>query len=246
MVVTSMFILFSIALVGSLVSNRKCHFEFQSGRWISWRFTWEIFLVYFSQGRYRLVGMLITWVQNQSVNPILMWVSGPVVAGYFSMARLLIMPIAVMNQGLINSTTPELRRIFESSGVIELYERIIKYNLVNIALSSLYLFPLGILHFTGVLNSFIPDYDNIKWYLLIWAMTTLVTMYRGWHGQFFVVSLQFQFLMRVSVIALLVSMTGMVIVSFLLGNIHLALLFIIFGEFVTISLFSRRRMVMYR
>jgi len=66
-------------------------------------------------------------------------------------------------------------------------------------------------------------------------------MYRFWIGQYFVVSMQFRFMMYVGCVAWVVSLTGMIITGYWLGNIHLALLFVIAGELVTICFFLRKR-----
>jgi len=238
-VVASMYFLFIVALVASLLSNLRCQEEYLSAQWISWRYVYQVLVSFFDQGRFRLVGMLITWLQNQSMNPFLMWISGPLVAGFFSMARLLVMPMAVVNQGLTNSTTPELRRVFQSDGCGPLKASIKRYNRLNQGLSVVYLVVLLVAHFSGLLERFVPSYEHVRWFLLIWVVTLLVTMYRYWLGQLFVVRMQFRFLMQVSIAALAVSMTGMVAVGLLVGNVHLALAFVVIGELVTIGLFMR-------
>ena len=238
-VVASMYFLFTVALVASLLSNLRCQEEYLSAQWISWGYVYQVLVSFFDQGRFRLVGMLITWLQNQSMNPFLMWISGPLVAGFFSMARLLVMPMAVVNQGLTNSTTPELRRVFQSDGTGPLKASIKRYNRLNQGLSVVYLVVLLVAHFSGLLERFVPSYEHVRWFLLIWVVTLLVTMYRYWLGQLFVVRMQFRFLMQVSIAALAVSMTGMVAVGLLVGNVHLALAFVVIGELVTIGLFMR-------
>lgn len=240
-IVASMYYLFSVGLLISLLSNRWCQREFSNAQWLGWTAVRELVIVYFAQGRYRLTGMLITWAQNQSMNPILMWLSGPLVAGFFSMARLMVMPMAVVNQGLTNSTTPQLRRIYQNEGAGELLKAISRYNLLNLGFSALYLVALAAAHVGGLLHEFVPDYDEVKWYLLIWIVTLLVTMYRYWLGQFHVVSMQFRFMMNVSALALFVSMSGMLGIGVVWGNVHLALMFIVVGELLTIALFNNRR-----
>ncbi len=236
-VVSATYSFFSAALFISLLSNSRCLQECRSAEWISWQHTGTVLVGFFDQGRFRIVGMLITWLQNQSMNPFLMLVSGPLVAGFFSMARLLVMPMAVINQGLTNSTTPQLRRVFQAEGSPRLKAAIARYNRLNLGLSTAYLLVLGSAHASGLLERYVPSYDEVQWFLLIWIVTLLVTMYRYWLGQLFVVRLQFRFLMQVSIAALVVSMTGMVGVGYFLGNIYLALGFIVLGELFTIALF---------
>lgn len=238
-VVAAIYAVFSAALLVSLLSNRKCREECLQGEWVSWAHVLDVLKSYFEQGRFRLVGMLVTWAQNQSMNPILMWLGGPLIAGYFSMARLIVMPMAVVNHGLTNSTTAELRRIYEATGSDDLHRSIAHYSRLNFLLAAAYLLLLFVAHITGLLERFIPEYGAVKWYLLIWIATLLVTMYRHWLTQFFVVSMQFRFLMNVSIAALAVSMTGMISTGYFLENVYLALVFVIVGELLSIILFKR-------
>jgi len=239
--VSAVFLVFSSSLAISVLSNRICLNDTRDAQWLGWRYVWSIFVQYFSQSRYRLVGLFVTWTQNQSMNPFLMWVSGPLAAGYFSLARLLVMPMAVINQGLVNSSTPTLRRIFKNETLDNLVRKISSLNRRNLAFSALYLAALCGAHFSGLLDRFVPDYNEVKLYLLIWIATLLIGMYRFWIGQYFVVSMQFRFMMYVGCVAWVVSLTGMIITGYWLGNIHLALLFVIAGELVTICFFLRKR-----
>lgn len=238
-VVASMYGVFGTAFFISLISNRQCHRAFREGEWVSWVHVMTILKSYFAEGRFRLVGMLVTWAQNQSMNPVLMWLGGPLVAGYFSMARLMVMPMAVVNHGLTNSTTSELRRCYEASGAGDLHKGIARYMKLNFMMAALYCIALMLAHATGALNQFVPEYEFVKWFLAIWVVTLLVTMYRHWLTQFFIVSMQFRFLMNVSIAALAVSMSGMISTGYFLENVHVALVFVIVGELLTIVLFKR-------
>ena len=230
----------SFALLVSLCSNRVCQRAVLSARWLGWRYIATVLSDYFDQGRFRIIGLVVTWLQNQSMNPFLMWIGGPLVAGYFSLARLIVMPMAVVNQGLTASTTPRLRRTFQAKGIHELTHSIRRLSLLNLVFSCLYIAILVIAHFSGLLDRFVPEYKQVRWFLLIWIATLLVTMNRFWIGQYFVVSMQFRFMMYVGICALAVSLTGMVGVGYALGNVYIALLFVIVGELVTIAMFVHR------
>ena len=239
-VVAAMYAMFSVALLVSLASNRQCHKECAEGEWVSWAHVLMVLKTFFEEGRFRLVGMMVTWAQNQSMNPVLMWLGGPLIAGYFSMARLMIMPMAVVNNGLTNSTTPELRRFYQASGAGELKRGIDRYMRLNFLLALVYLVVLFFAHVSGLLSEFVPEYESVKWFLLIWIVTLLVTMYRHWLTQFFVVSMRFRFLMNISIAALAVSMSGMIGAGYFLENVYLALIFVIVGELLSIYLFKRQ------
>ena len=240
-VVALVYFSISFALLVCLCSNRVCQRAVLNARWLGWRYVATVLSDYFDQGRFRLIGLAVTWLQNQSMNPFLMWIGGPLVAGYFSLARLMVMPMAVVNQGLTASTTPSLRRTFQAKGVHELTRSIRRLSLLNLVFSCLYITILAIGHFSGLFDRFVPEYEQVRWFLLIWIATLLVTMNRFWIGQYFVVSMQFRFMMYVGICALAVSLTGMIGVGYALGNVYLALLFVIVGELVTIAMFINRR-----
>ena len=239
--VSEVYLLFCLCLVISLASNRRARQVLLSATWTGWRAAFGVFRRFFKQGRFSLIGMLVTWLQNQSMNPFLMLVSGPLLAGYFSLGRLLIMPISVISQGLVNSTTPSLRRIFKRDGPYPLRARINSLIYKTLAVSLAYLALLGVAHVSGLLDHFVPDYEEVQWFLVLWILMVHASTYRFWHGQFFVVSMRFRYLLGVGLVALAVSMSGMVIVGIGLGNVKAALLFVVLGELVTIALFHRER-----
>ena len=239
--VADVYLLFSLCLAISLASNRRCRQTLLAVDWPGWRASWAVFLRFFQQGRFSLIGMLVTWVQNQSMNPFLMAVSGPLVAGYFSLGRLLVMPMAVVSQGLVNSTTPGLRRVFKNEGAAPLRRRILSLINKNLAFALAYVTLVAIAHVSGLLERFVPDYAEVKWYLLLWILMLVSSMYRFWNGQFFVVSMRFRFLLGVGIAALVVSMSGMLTLGIGFGNVKAALLFVVVGELVSIALFLRER-----
>ncbi len=239
--VSQVYLLFSACLALSLLSNRRCHQALRSVGWKGWHNARTVFLRFFEQGRFSLIGMFVTWVQNQSMNPFLVLVSGPLVAGYFSLARLLVMPMAVVSQGLVNSTTPGLRRIFQKEGTARACVRIGSLLNKNLMFSIAYIALLFIAHFSGLLDRFVPDYVEVQWFLVLWIMMLISSMYRFWNGQLFVVSMRFRFLLNVGVAALFVSLSGMLLLGIGFDNVKGALLFVVVGELVSIALFRRER-----
>jgi len=65
--VSAVFLVFSSSLAISVLSNRICLNDTRDAQWLGWRYVWSIFVQYFSQSRYRLVGLFVTWTQNQSM-----------------------------------------------------------------------------------------------------------------------------------------------------------------------------------
>ena len=196
---------------------------------------------YFEHARFGLVGMLVTWLQNQSMNPFLMLAGGATVAGHFSLARLLVMPVAVVSQGLVNSSTPRLRRAFERDGADAVEARAKSMRRANLFVWLGWSLALLVADATGLAARFVPDYAEVRHFLVLWVAMLLASLYRFWTGQLFVVAMRFRFLLRVGLVATAVSVTGMLVVGLGLDAIRAALWFAVLGELVTIALFARGR-----
>lgn len=238
-VVPAIYAAFSLSLLISLIANKLCQTAIIKSQWRGWSNTVSVFNNYFEQGRFSLIGMSIAWAQNQSINPFLMFVSGPTIAGYFSLARLIIMPMSVINQGLINSSTPTLRRTFKTNGLVPMYRKINVFLIKTLAFSFVYIVALLVGHFTGLFHRYIPEYSHVKWFLLLWVILILSSIYRIWHGQFFVVSIQFKLLLRISIIAFSVTVTGLLIFGLGLNLLYIGLYSVIVGELVAIALYMK-------
>lgn len=240
-VVEAAYVALSISLLVSLTCNRLCLKSLSNAQWLNWGHALQVLKGYFQQGRFSLLGMSITWAQNQSMNPFLMLISGPTVAGYFSVGRLLVMPMAVVSQGLVNSSTPTLRRLYKSGGTAELPGKINSYLKKTSLFSALYIAALVVGHLTGLLPRFVPDYGQVQWFLLVWIALVSCSIFRFWRGQYFVVSMEFKFLLNVSIIALLVTVSGMLLFGLGLNSIQLALMSVIAGELTAITLYHRKQ-----
>ncbi|MGQ7846327.1 lipopolysaccharide biosynthesis protein [Granulosicoccus sp. 3-233] len=240
-VVEAAYAALSVSLIISLSSNMLCLRSLRDAQWQGRHYVIQVLSGFFKQGRFSLLGMGITWAQNQSMNPFLMLISGPTVAGYFSLGRLLIMPMAVVSQGLVNSSTPTLRRLYHESGITRLMPRIHTYLVKTTLFSALYISTLALAHFSGLLQRHVPDYQQVQWFLLVWIILASCSIVRFWHGQFFVVSMEFRFLMRVSIISLVVTATGMLMFGVGFKSIQLALLSVIAGELVALVIYNRKQ-----
>ncbi|CAN0486268.1 unnamed protein product, partial [Hapterophycus canaliculatus] len=128
---------------------------------------------YWGHGKFSFLGMLTSWVQNQGITPFLMFVAGPLVVGYFSLARLLTVPITVVNTGLINSALPRLRETYNKTGQKEVERKVSTLTAINMGLSSIYFLALFLCHYTGVLETVFPDYNNAVMFLVIWSIVAI-------------------------------------------------------------------------
>ena len=196
---------------------------------------------YFEHARFGLVGMLVTWLQNQSMNPFLMLAGGATVAGHFSLARLLVMPVAVVSQGLVNSSTPRLRRAFERDGAAAVDAQAGSMRRANLFVWLGWTLLLLGADASGLAARFVPDYAEVRWFVGLWVAMLLASLYRFWTGQLFVVSMRFRFLLRTGLAAATVSVGGMLVFGLGLDAIRAALWFGVAGELIIIALFARER-----
>ncbi len=238
-IVQAIYAVFSLSLLISLLANKLCRTAILEAQWRGWGEARSVFNSYFEQGRFSLLGMAIAWAQNQSINPFLMFISGPTVAGYFSLARLMIMPMSVINQGLINSSTPTLRRTFKSHGLVPMFKKVNTFLLKTFAFSFIYIAALLVGHYAGFFDQYIPEYTQVKWFLLLWVILISSSMFRFWYGQFFVVSMQFKLLLRIGITAFAVTATGLLVIGLGLNLLYMGLYSVIAGEFTAIALYMR-------
>ena len=237
---------FVISFFVSFFFNSTIRQVLKKAKWHGWDYVSNTFRDFFQHSRYGMGGLLVSWAQSQSIVPFLMFLAGPLVVGYFSMARLLVMPISVVNQGLMKGITPSLRRTFKEHGLSELAQSISKLDLKNLLFSVFYLGALVTGHISGLFHSYVPDYENVKWFLIMWVVTLLVTTHRFWLAQYFMVSMQFKYLLKIALLALCVSLTAMILLGYGTGNSHLAFLAVMLGELVVIYFFYKKQLLQLR
>lgn len=155
---------------------------------------------FLQQGKFGAVSTSFSWAQGQSLNPIMMLVAGPVIAGYVSFGRLFVMPLNVVNQGLLNSSVPSLRKIYSENGTTDLNSEIYRLLKISYVFSLVYLALLAIMHFTGLLQKFVPDYTNVSRYIVFWAIFLLIAFTRSWMQQYFLVQIRLKLLLAISII----------------------------------------------
>ena len=220
----------------SVISNYYCIRTIWLNRKLGIGYCLEVARRYWQDGRYRLQGLVLTWAQNQSINPFLMWVSGPLMAGYFSLARLLVMPLATVNQGLITGSVPMLRRSYKSSGSTGLSKQVKSILALILTVSGIYVCVLLMAQYSDFLRNLIPDYQNIKHILWIWIVTIVLSIVRAWYTQYFTVTMKFRFLMQIAYISVTITMLGLLTLGAGLGLLLAAICFVAIGEVVAIAI----------
>ena len=235
------FLILTIAFFTGVLINRVCIKVLRSKNWNGWRYTISKFYSYWKHARFSVVGMSVTWIQNQSVTPLLLILTNPLIVGYFSFGRLMVMPLAVINQGLINNSTPELRRLALNQSPTVVNSRLRKWANINLLISAVYVLLLGLGHFTGLFTKLIPNYTDIEWFLAFWVVSLIFIIQRFWFSQFFVVHLRFKFLLYASAFVAALSMTGMVLTGLLTDSVLLPLMCFVAGEILFIFILWREK-----
>ena len=232
---------FVAALGASVLTNRFCLDAMRRAKPLPWRDVRRLLGRYGRQGRFSVLGTLVTWVQNQSMTPFLMWASGPTIVGVFNIARLLVTPVQIVNTGVSNGIMPQLRRVFRAEGFSALSARISAIFRFNLAFTLCYFAALGAAAAMGWLQLLIPEFDDVRPYLGIWAAITLATLYRTWITQFFIAAIDFSFLLKASVYGAVATFSGMLLCHFVFDDDYATVAMILVGELVLIERLSRRK-----
>jgi len=196
---------------------------------------------YFKSGKFALGGMALSWIQLKSINPILMFLGGALAAGYFSIARMIVLPALVFNHGLLISSAPRMRRAYKKSNIARLDE-LLKKELQNILLFyCLMLVAIFFLYMSGLFYHFVPDFDNVKEYLFVWLIVSLITLQRSWVTQFFIIRAEFIYLLRINVIVVGILAILYVCFSLATESLPLVLTSVALAEVLLTVILSKRK-----
>lgn len=230
------FLSLTLAFLIGLVLNTLC-VEILSNKHIKVKIK-NTAMGYYAQGKYGVVGMFATWLQNQSINPFLMYVAGPLVVGYFALGRLIVMPIIVIANGLASSALPKLRRFAKNELKSDVFKEINTHSLIVIAFALVYGFVLLSLHLTGVLDKIVPEYQEVKYYLFFWMIAFPTINYRFWRSQYFVAHVQLDLVLRIALLSAAVVALSMVIIAYLFKAPVFSILGLIFAEIIAIVILT--------
>lgn len=200
----------------------------------------KLMRAYLEQGRYGFVGTVLTWMQNQSITPILMFLAGPLVVGYYNIARLIMMPVMVVNTGLLASALPRLRVLAKKSSFALLGKEIQKYALINLVLCLVFLSTLVLSHWLGLSDRFIPGYQDGLPFLMVWGFVIVVLIYRSWIAQHFIVRMQFVYLLITSLISTIITFASIFLGYYFTENYYVIAASVALGDiFLLIVFYSK-------
>lgn len=213
----------------------------QVGRKIKCAMAWFLFKRFVVQGKFAMGGLVLSWVQNQSISLILLIFFGPRIAGLFSLGRLVVTPVTVINLGLTNGLLPQLRRNAENKQYKELYslsKRFTVYGLITVLLFGA--MTLLAFQFKWVLAA-VPEIQDAKDYIVLWFAISFVVVWRTWATQFFIALLEFKTLLRLSIISTLFTTIGIFTLILLGFPALIVALMVLAGEVLILLMINRER-----
>lgn len=150
---------------------------------------------YWDHGRLASAGMLIAWVQNKSINPVLVLTLGTVVAGYYQVAKMIFMPISMITVGFARSAMKQVRSAWGDGDETALRSAI----MAQLKTSLMVVFGYLGIAALGMYLSAIMDWREIPPELMMVFIATAIVVvlsnYRYWLSLHFAVQLQFAYLL---------------------------------------------------
>ena len=167
------------------------------------------------------------------------------VVGYFNLARLLTVPVTVVNAGLINSALPRLRESYNKAGLGKVSSSVSKYLTINLILSAIYFVILFMFHLFGLFEKVFPDYNEVVVFLLMWSIVTVTILYRSWLTQQYVVALKFKFLLFAGLLSAAVTYGLILILYFPTKNYYTVPVSVFLGEvFLLLMLLLKKNYIL--
>jgi len=191
------------------------------------------------QGLPLLGGMVVTWIQNKGVTPILMFTMGPLIVGYYALATMILAPANMIIAGLNKNALPQLRRAYGDGDESKLLQSIKGHSRTCFTVIAIYLaLAIAVLVFGQYLGFFVVEKVVASMFLLV-LLTAVLSNYRFWYSQHYVVKMQFEFLFRIGVVAAAVTLSIMLFSGAVLHNALLVIAASAIGELCL--LFALRR-----
>ncbi len=237
--VTGVFLVFTVAYLMATIFNKHCIRVLVGTKPISKRRTAILLAAYFKHGKFAFLGQMVTTLQNQGITLFLMLVGGASVVGYFNLARLLTVPVVVFNLGLTNGFTSRIRIRFKQAGLGSVNDYIMKISYLSMVFSLFYFIALAVFHHYQLITSVFPDYPQASPFLLFWAAVTMLTIFRSWRTLFFMVSLNFEFLLRSGIVALLATTLAAIILYYSTSNYYTLPIAVMLGEVTLLVILGR-------
>ncbi len=241
-VVLLTFLSMTAGFVVALSFNSYCRNLLAKTKWKGVAEVKYLAMRYWEQGKFAGLGATATWVKTQGLNPTVILLAGPLISGYLNLARLFVMPITTINQGLINSSTPSLRRSVKTEGFNGLVQKINIFSRIIFSFTLLYMLLILFLHLSGLLERVIVDYAQLTNFLIFWFIFVCIALVRFWLSQFFIVTLDLKYVLYINLLASGIVITG-ALLSYFAFKSHLPILLsmILSEVFCTTMMYLQRQ-----
>ncbi|ASJ74537.1 lipopolysaccharide biosynthesis protein [Granulosicoccus antarcticus] len=173
--------------------------------------TLELCRSYWRHGIPATSGMLVTWMQNQSVVPLLMFMFGPLSVGYYSVARMIVTPVNMVTTGLSKSALPQIRRAFGDGDNDALDKAITAHCRTSMNIVYYYVAVIAVAWVIGRYAGWIETGDALIPLFVATVLVMALSNYRFWVSQNFVVRLQFGILLTLGIVASILTLGVMLV-----------------------------------
>lgn len=170
------------------------------------------------QGLPLLGGMLVTWLQNKSVTPILMFTMGPLIVGYYALATMIMSPANMVIAGLNKNALPQLRRAYGDGDEPKLLKSIKVHSRTCFTVIAVYLFLAIVVWVIGRSLGYLAIEQVVASMLALVLVTAVLSNLRFWYSQHYVVKMQFDFLFRIGIVAAAITVSIMLFSGLVLKN----------------------------
>jgi len=217
-----------------------------SGR--AWKFgvisnlklTLDTLKFYWTHGRVAASGMLVMWAQNKSVNPMLVLMIDTVAAGFYQIARMIVMPINMITLGIARSAMAEVRRAWGLGNKQALKGAIGTQLRTSMIVVFLYLLLVGIGFLVVKLFDVREIQENFLLVFLSAVIVVILSNYRYWLSQYLAVQLQFGFLLKIGCFAAIFSLLWMLVAGMFLESAALVVFGSAVGELYMLNILRKR------
>ena len=223
----------------AIALNRSCFKYFFQERKASLPYTVKRFIEFSQQGKLAAAGIGVTWLQNQSITPLLMFTMGPKAVGIYNLARMVFSPVTIINTGLARNALPQSRSIFISHGIEDLRRVLKGHAKTSMKIAFSYVLATIAVVVLNETFGFIPHNSQFLPAVVSTGIVMLLTNYRFWISQNYIVRMQFSTLLRIGVVASFIAVTFMLVTGNVFGSLVIVIFAAALGEIYQIWTLSR-------
>lgn len=233
---TDAFISLTIAYLVAAILNPIAIATIKNAKKIRITKAWGLHKKYLKQGKFAFGGLSLAWLQNQSISLYFLLIFGPTVAGLFNLGRLVIMPIMVINTGLINGVLPTLRILASKKKLTELTASTKRYAVFSLVLNLFYVTFVVVALKVDWIIGLQKDLSTATNYIYFWLILATGIIWRTWVTQFLIANLKFQTLLKFNAISAFVTLSGFILLTILGSSALLIACVMLVGELINYAM----------